>query len=76
MPRLRMNLREINDVDDLDLIDEVAEIEERDERDERDERGTDGRRVINPVALQRRQDSRKWGKEIAKYHRQNKRLKP
>ncbi|NNJ12683.1 hypothetical protein EKD04_020365 [Chloroflexales bacterium ZM16-3] len=73
MPRLRINLRDMSDLDELDLIDEVDHMSEGEERGgERDDR-----RVINPVALQRRQDSRKFGKEIARFHRQNKdRLKP
>ncbi|MBX0330648.1 hypothetical protein K2Z83_23610 [Oscillochloris sp. ZM17-4] len=73
MPKLRMNLRDMSDLDELDLIDEV------DHMSLGEERGGDreDRRVINPVALQRRQDSRKFGKEIARFHRQNKgRLKP
>lgn len=75
MPRLRINLREVTAIDDLDLVDELDELGEREARESRDLDDKD-RRVINPVALQRRQDSRKWGKEIAKFHRQNKRLKP
>ncbi len=73
MPRLRINLRDLDDLDALDLIDEVDQLSEGEERGaERDDR-----RVINPVALQRRQDSRKFGKEIARFHRQNKdRQKP
>jgi hypothetical protein len=65
MPRLRINLRDMSDLDELDLIDEV------DHMSEGEERGVDrdDKRVINPVALQRRQDSRKWGKEIAKHQR-------
>ena len=73
MPRLRINLRTMTELDDLDLIDELDDLDEFEERNERDR---EDKRVINPVALQRRQDSRKWGKEIARYHRQNKRLKP
>jgi len=59
--------------DELDLIDEVDEISTEEER------GTDrdDKRRINPLALQRRQESRKFGKEIARHQRQNKdRLKP
>lgn len=75
MPRLRINLRTMNELDELDLIDEVDDMQEREEREERGHDQTD-RRVINPIALQRRQDSRKWGKEITRFQRQNKRLKP
>jgi hypothetical protein len=75
MPRLRINLRELTEVDELDLMDELSTLAEREARESRDGDDRD-RRVINPVALQRRQDSRKWGKEIAKFHRQNKREKP
>jgi hypothetical protein len=65
MPRLRINLRDMSDLDELDLIDELDHMSEGEERgSERDDK-----RVINPVALQRRQDSRKWGKEIAKHQR-------
>lgn len=73
MPRLRINLRDMSDLDEMDLIDEVDQLSATEERGgDRDER-----RVINPVALQRRQDSRKFGKEIARFHRQNRdRLKP
>ncbi|NTW04105.1 MAG: hypothetical protein HGA19_23010 [Oscillochloris sp.] len=73
MPRLRINLRDMSDLDELDLIDELDQLSETEEHvGERDDR-----RVINPVALQRRQDSRKFGKEIARFHRQNKdRIKP
>lgn len=65
MPRLRMNLRDMNDLDELDLIDTVDQMSEDEERGG----DRDDRRVVNPVALQRRQDSRKWGKEIAKHQR-------
>ncbi|NJN17802.1 MAG: hypothetical protein HC822_16775 [Oscillochloris sp.] len=65
MPKLRINVRAVNEIDDLDLMDEVEAVEEREARDERN-RGRDERRVVNPVALQRRQDSRKWGKDIAR----------
>lgn len=75
MPRLRINLRELTEIDELDLVDEVDELAEREAREARDLDEKD-RRVLNPVALQRRQDSRKWGKEIAKFHRQNRREKP
>jgi hypothetical protein len=75
MPKLRINLRELTEIDDLDLVDELDELEGREGREERGQ-GRDEKRVINPVALQRRQDSRKWGKEIARYHRQRKSLKP
>nr|WP_044201131.1 hypothetical protein [Oscillochloris trichoides] len=73
MPRLRINLRDMHAMDEFDLIDEVEQMSASDERgSERDER-----RVINPVALQRRQDSRKFGKDIARFQRQNKdRIKP
>jgi hypothetical protein len=75
MPKLRINLRELTAIDELDLVDELDAMGEREARESRDLDDKD-RRAINPVALQRRQDSRKWGKEIAKFHRQNKRLKP
>lgn len=75
MPRLRINLRELTEIDELEIVDELEELAEREGRESRDLDDRD-RRVINPVALQRRQDSRKWGKEIAKFHRQNKREKP
>jgi hypothetical protein len=75
MPKLRINLRELTEIDELDIVDELEALAEREAREARDPDERD-RRAINPVALQRRQDSRKWGKEIAKYHRQNKRLKP
>jgi hypothetical protein len=65
MPKLRINLRDMSDLDALDLIDEVDHLGEPEERGA----DRDDRRVINPVALQRRQDSRKWGKEIAKHQR-------
>ena len=54
MPRLRMNLRDMNDLDELDLIDTVDQMSEDEERGG----DRDDRRVVNPVALQRRQDSR------------------
>lgn len=75
MPKLRINLRELTEIDELDIVDELDAMAEREARDARDPDERD-RRAINPVALQRRQEGRKWGKEIAKYHRQNKRLKP
>lgn len=75
MPRLRINLRELTEIDELDLVDELDELAEREARESRDLDEKD-RRVLNPVALQRRQDSRKWGKEIAKFHRQSRREKP
>lgn len=75
MPRLRINLRELTEIDELDIVEEMDALTEREARDSRDVDDKD-RRVINPVALQRRQDLRKWGKEIAKFHRQNRREKP
>ncbi|NTW97536.1 MAG: hypothetical protein HGB28_03190 [Oscillochloris sp.] len=73
MPRLRINLRDMSDLDELDLIDEVDQMATPEDRaGERDDK-----RAINPLALQRRQDSRKFGKDIARIQRQNKdRLKP
>ncbi|WP_129630757.1 hypothetical protein [Candidatus Oscillochloris fontis] len=73
MPRLRINLRDMSALDEFDLMDEVDQINPSEERgNERDDR-----RPINPVALQRRQDSRKFGKDIARVLRQTKdRLKP
>ena len=75
MPRFRLNVRDMSDIDDLDLTDEVSALQEREEREERG-RGRDEKRVVNPVALQRRQDSRKFGKEIARYHRERNSPKP
>lgn len=75
MPRLRINLREVTAIDELDLIDEMSELAEREQREERGQ-GRDEKRVINPVALQRRQDSRKWGKDIARVMRERKSPKP
>ena len=75
MPRFRINVRDMSDIDDLDLTEEVSAIQEREEREARG-RGRDEKRVINPVALQRRQDSRKFGKEIARYHRERNSPKP
>lgn len=75
MPRFRLNVRDMSDIDDLDLTEEVSALQEREEREERG-RGRDEKRVVNPVALQRRQDSRKFGKEIARYHRERNSPKP
>jgi hypothetical protein len=75
MPKLRINLRELTEIDDLDLVDELSEIEEREAWEERG-KGRDDKRVINPVALQRRQDSRKFGKDIFRMQRERKSLKP
>jgi hypothetical protein len=73
MPKLRINLRDMSDLDELDLIDEVDLLGPPEGRvGERDEG-----RIINPVAFQRRQDSRKWGKQSARRHRSGvSRLKP
>jgi hypothetical protein len=72
MPKLRINLRDMAERDALDLIDEVDQLEAPAERDEHDDK-----RPISPLALQRRQDARKFGKDIARMQRQNKgRLKP
>jgi hypothetical protein len=75
MPKLRINLRELTEIDDLDLVDELSELEEREEWEERG-KGRDDKRVINPVALQRRQDSRKFGKDVFRMMRERKSLKP
>jgi len=75
MPRLRINVRDMDEIDELDLVDEVGALQEREERESRG-RGRDDKRVINPVALQRRQDSRKFGKEIARFHRERNSPKP
>lgn len=75
MPRLRINVRDMSEIDELDLVEELSEIEEREGREERG-RGRDEKRAINPVALQRRQDSRKFGKDIARLLRERKSLKP
>ena len=75
MPKLRINLRELTAIDELDLVEELDELDEREAREERGQ-GRDEKRVINPVALQRRQDSRKFGKDIARLQRERKSLKP
>lgn len=75
MPKLRINLRDLSAIDDLDLADEVAELEEREARDERAQQGRE-RRPINPIALQRRQEGRKFGQDIARVLRERKSPKP
>lgn len=75
MPRLRLNLRELSAIDELDLADEVTELEEREAREARDQQGRE-RRPLNPVALQRRQESRKFGQDIARVLRERKSPKP
>ncbi|NTU82642.1 MAG: hypothetical protein HGA45_25275 [Chloroflexales bacterium] len=75
MPRLRINLRELDEIDELDLIDELHELEERKGREEGGREEKD-RRPLNPVALQRRQEQRKFGKDIARIMRERKSPKP
>lgn len=68
MPKIRINLRELNNLDDLDLIEETDELLEREERGGEEKE----KRPINPVALQRRQEGRKWGKEVNRIMRERK----
>lgn len=77
MPKLRINLRDLTAIDDLDLTDEVDELETRHAREtrEREEREARERRQINPIALQRRQASRQFGKDIARLLRERDRTK-
>lgn len=73
MPKLRINLRELDEIDDL-----ADELEEREEREAREARGRDDkeRRPISPLALERRQAQRKFGKDIARMLRERKSPKP
>jgi|GEM_PF-3247322 hypothetical protein len=71
MPRLRINLRELAEIDELDLVDELSELAEREQREERAP-GERDRREISPLALQRRQDQRKFGKDVARMLRERK----
>jgi hypothetical protein len=77
MPKLRINLRDLTAIDELDLTDEVDQLETRQAREtrEREEREARERRPINPLALQRRQESRKFGKDIARMLRDRDRTK-
>jgi hypothetical protein len=75
MPKFRLNLRELNALDDLDLIEETDEIAEREAREARDTPVKD-RKPISPVALERRQAQRKFGKDIARIQRERKSPKP
>jgi DNA gyrase/topoisomerase IV subunit A len=75
MPKLRINLRELTAIDELDLVEELDELEEREGREERGQ-GRDEKRLLNPVAYQRRQDQRKFGKDIARLQRERKSQKP
>ncbi|WP_129670371.1 hypothetical protein [Candidatus Chloroploca sp. Khr17] len=68
MPKIRINLRELNNLDDLDLIEETDELLEREERGGEEKE----KRPINPIALQRRQEGRKWGKEVNRMLRERK----
>ncbi|MBP1465689.1 hypothetical protein EYB53_008220 [Candidatus Chloroploca sp. M-50] len=68
MPKIRINLRELNNLDALDLIEETDELLEREERGGEEKE----KRPINPVALQRRQEGRKWGKEVNRIMRERK----
>lgn len=69
MPRLRINVRALNDDDELDLIEEVTELTEREER-EGQGKGREEKRPISAINLQRRQESRKFGKDIARMLRE------
>jgi hypothetical protein len=75
MPKLRLNLRDLDVIDDMDLQDEVDAIGEREAREARDLQERD-RRPISPVALERRQAQRKFGKDIARMMRERKSPKP
>lgn len=72
MPKLRINLRELDEIDDL-----AEELEEQ-QREGRHERPRDerDRRPISPLALERRQAQRKFGKDIARMLRERKSEKP
>lgn len=70
MPKLRINLRELDEIEEQ--ADEATERTGRAERP-RDEKG---KRPISPLTLQRRQDDRKFGKDIARLLRERKGGKP
>jgi hypothetical protein len=78
MPRLRINLRDLAQIDELDLTAEVDELETRQTHEDRarEEREARERRPINPIALQRRQENRKFGKDISRMLRDRERTKP
>jgi hypothetical protein len=69
MPRLRINVRTLTEDDELDVIDEVAEITEREARDVQNKSRAE-KRPISAINLQRRQESRRFGKEIARVLRE------
>ena len=71
MPRLRINLRELTELDELDLADELSDLAEREEREECEPVEKE-RRAISPLTLQRRQDQRKFGKDVARMLRERK----
>ena len=71
MPRLRINLRELAEIDELDLVDELSELAEREGREQRIV-GDKDRPTISPLALQRRQEQRKFGKDVARMLRERK----
>jgi hypothetical protein len=67
MPRLRINLRDLNDIEELE---ELAELEALQELDEPAERDRPERREVNPLALERRREGRRRGREITRHLRQ------
>jgi hypothetical protein len=69
MPRLRINVRTLTEDDELDLIDDVTELTEREARDTQG-KNREEKRPISAINLQRRQESRKFGKDIARMLRE------
>lgn len=67
MPRLRINLRDLNGIEDLNELDELEALTELDEPSER---GPQERNQISPLALERRREGRRRGREISRHLRQ------
>jgi hypothetical protein len=71
MPRVRINVRTMDEYDELDLIEEITELTEREEREEQG-KGREEKRPISAINLQRRQESRRFGKEVTRMLRERK----
>ena len=69
MPRLRINVRDLDELNEQ--IDELeAELELNDERSERE---NTPQRDTSTLAMQRRQEAKRWGREIARSLRRQQR---
>ncbi|HMO57001.1 MAG TPA: hypothetical protein PKA05_04395 [Roseiflexaceae bacterium] len=74
MPRVNINIRDYDEAEELDELDMWEEQGGRGQggRNDREAGDSPSRERANA----RRQEGKRWGREIARFHRQRERVKP